>query len=153
MRVAMPNTVMNPITGDCDDAAHLRIESEPGTGTRVRIYFPRMEQPAGVTTAPPRQSAPPNGSETILVVEDDDMVRLYAQAQLVSLGYRVICACHGPEALEVVRQREDIDLIFTDMVMPRGMSGRELAVAARAVRPNLKVLYTTGYADLGLTWS
>ena len=128
---------------------HLHIESEPGVGTCVRIHFPRTEEQAAVTTASPERTTPPRGTGTILVVEDDDMVRHYAEAQLATLGYRVLCACNGPEGLDIVRTRDDIDLVFTDMVMPGGMSGRDLAVAVRAVRPDIKVLYTTGYGDLG----
>jgi PAS domain S-box-containing protein len=129
---------------------YLRIESEPGAGTRVRIYFPRMEMPVATAAEAPRQCAPPKGTETILVVEDDDMVRLYAEGQLTSLGYKVVCASNGPEAMDIVRQRADIDLVFTDMVMPGGMNGRDLAAAARAIRPGLKVLLTSGYTALGL---
>lgn len=87
------------------------------------------------------------GSETVLVVEGDELVRRYAESQLAALGYRVIVANSGPRALEIVRQYDDIDLLFTDIVMPGEINGRELADAACAIRPGLKVLYTCGYAE------
>ena len=85
------------------------------------------------------------GHETVLLVEDNDLVRDYAKAQLFMLGYDVITAENGHEALDVIRARADIDLLFTDMVMPGGLNGRELAEQARLIRPGLRVLVTSGY--------
>jgi PAS domain S-box-containing protein len=128
----------------------VQIETEPGVGTTVSIYLPKSSE-AGEATAPAAMaSKSPGGSETILVVEDDEMVRCYAESQLSALGYRVLSARNGPEALEIIRGRHDIDLLFTDIVMPGGMNGRDLADAARAAYPGLKVLYTTGYVDNAL---
>ncbi|WP_291622358.1 response regulator, partial [Bradyrhizobium sp.] len=85
--------------------------------------------------------------ETILVVEDDDMVRAYVENELKALGYRVIATSNGPAALDVLRQAGDIQLLFTDVVMPGGMFGPELARQAMQLRPGLKVLFTSGYSQ------
>jgi CheY-like chemotaxis protein len=88
----------------------------------------------------------PSGTEVVLLVEDDPLVRHYVAEQLQSLGYRVLLAEHGAAALPMVQGNDAIDLLLTDVIMP-GMSGRELADAARAVRPGLKVLYCSGYSE------
>ncbi|MCS6882026.1 MAG: PAS domain S-box protein [Oscillochloridaceae bacterium] len=125
---------------------HVTIYSEPGRGTTVKLYLPRaVETVAGYQPGIERTWT--GGNETILLVEDDEAVRNFARQQLTSLGYRVLEAGSGPEALEIVRAHDDIDLIFTDIVMPGGMSGRELVEAARQVRPGIKALYTSGYAE------
>ncbi|MCX7789258.1 MAG: PAS domain S-box protein, partial [Chloroflexaceae bacterium] len=125
---------------------HVTIYSEPGQGTTVKLYLPRtVEEVAGYETDV--EGAWLGGDETILLVEDDEAVRHFARQQLTSLGYRVLEAATGPEALEIVRAHDDIALLFTDIVMPGGMSGRDLVEAARQVRPGLKVLYTSGYAE------
>ncbi|MBD2115159.1 MULTISPECIES: hybrid sensor histidine kinase/response regulator [Cyanophyceae] len=125
---------------------HIKLYSEPGQGTTIKMYLPRF---SGDTGPQPRQvdSSVVGGSELILLVEDDELVRRYAHDQLVDLGYRVLVATNGPTALILLRQRDDIDLLFTDMVMPGGMSGRELAYLTRRFRPELKVLYTSGYSE------
>lgn len=87
------------------------------------------------------------GAEQILVVDDDDHVRAVAVRQLTSLGYRVIAASGGAEALELLRAVPDIDLLFVDVMMPNGLSGRECAGQARALRPGLKVLFASGYFE------
>ena len=81
----------------------------------------------------------------VLVVEDDDMVRDHVVRQVGSLGYHVSEAPDGPSGLEILRARADVDLLFTDIVMPGGMSGRDLAEAARQLRPELRILFTSGY--------
>lgn len=78
------------------------------------------------------------------------MVRSYAEQQLAGLGYRVITARNGSDALELIRQTPDIDLLFTDVVMPGGISGPELADAARSLRPGIRVLFTSGYTELAI---
>jgi signal transduction histidine kinase/DNA-binding response OmpR family regulator len=125
---------------------HVKIYSEEGDGTAVKIYLPRLlgesvEEEDAIVSAGPAGSQ----EETILVVEDDDDVRAYTVEILRELGYRVLEAHDGPAALRLI-ERPDvvIDLVFTDVVMP-GMSGRELVDAARAIRPHLRVLYTSGY--------
>jgi CheY-like chemotaxis protein len=125
---------------------HVTIYSEPGQGTTVKLYLPRtVEEVAGYETGV--EGAWRGDGETVLLVEDDEAVRHFARQQLTSLGYRVLEAATGPEALELVRAHGEIALLFTDIVMPGGMSGRELVEAARQVRPGLKVLYTSGYAE------
>jgi PAS domain S-box-containing protein len=126
---------------------HVKVYSEVGQGTTVRMYLPRVAA-ADLPAAPPGQAAvgAPGGG-VILLVEDDDLVRTYAARELRDLGYTVIAASNGPSALEIVREREDIDLLFTDVVMPGGMSGRQLAEAALSLRPRMRVLYTSGYTE------
>ncbi len=127
---------------------HVGIYSEPAQGTTVKLYLPRHGGGGGACVAQPQASpGVAGGSETILLVEDDDAVRSYAGAALRSFGYRVVEAADGPSALALVGQREDLDLLFTDVVMPGGMNGRALADAARQLRPGLRVLYTSGYTE------
>lgn len=121
------------------------MQSEPGQGSVVRLFFPRLATPQDEHPAPPERIVTHEGSETILVVEDDDMVRAYVENELKTLGYRVIAASNGPAAIDLLRQRGDIDLLFTDVVMPGGMFGPELARQASQLRPGLKVLFTSGY--------
>ncbi|HEU0071150.1 MAG TPA: CHASE domain-containing protein [Alphaproteobacteria bacterium] len=125
---------------------HVKIQSEPGRGTVVRLYLPRAvgETFADMTQA---RSAAPRGNEKILMVEDDDLVRAHVAAQLRGLGYRVVSVGHGAAAVEALRRSDDYDLLFTDMAMPGGINGAQLAAQARSLRPNLRVLFTTGYAD------
>jgi len=127
---------------------HIRIYSEPGQGTSVKIYLPRAELPAA--EAVPRVAAPvAAGSERILLVEDDDLVRRHVTLQLEGLGYGVVAAADGAAALRRIEAGEPFDLLFTDVMMP-GMNGRELAEAARALRPGLPVLFTSGYTEEAL---
>jgi PAS domain S-box-containing protein len=126
---------------------HVSIKSQPGLGTTVRLYLPRAAEAAGLRGEGAGKGAPSvGGAETILLVEDDELVRRYAQAQLAALGYRVLHAEDGQQALLLLQGSEPVDLLFTDVVMP-GMSGRELAQQALAQRPRLRVLYTSGYTE------
>ncbi|MGX1319672.1 signal transduction histidine kinase/CheY-like chemotaxis protein [Bradyrhizobium sp. USDA 377] len=125
----------------------VQMQSEPGHGSVVRLFFPRLATPLAEDPLPAERVAAPDGSETILVVEDDDMVRAYIENELKALGYRVIAKSNGPAALDLLRQRGDIHLLFTDVVMPGGMFGPELARQATALRPGLKVLFTSGYTQ------
>ena len=125
----------------------MQITSELGHGTVVRLCFPRVGAPQANTPPPVDQTVSPAGNETILVVEDDDMVRSYVEGELKQLGYRVIVTPNGPAALEMLRQKADIDLLFSDIVMPGGMFGPELAHEAQRLRPGLKVLLTSGYSE------
>jgi PAS domain S-box-containing protein len=127
---------------------HIKIYSEEGEGTTVKIYLPRLLS-AGAEEEEPARSTPgieqSPRQETVLVVEDDDDVRAYTVDCLRELGYRVIEAHDGPSALRLLeRQADPVALLFTDVVMP-GMSGRELAEQARTVQASLRVLYTSGY--------
>jgi signal transduction histidine kinase/ActR/RegA family two-component response regulator len=130
---------------------HIKIYSELGHGTIVRLYLPRAAQ--GPVTLPPATEAMPThvASESILVVEDDNDVRRIVTKQIAELGYGVIEARSPNEALALLRgQQVKIDLLFTDLVMPGGMNGHELARAALAERPGLKALFTSGYSDSSL---
>lgn len=126
---------------------HLDIESVVGVGTKVRLYLPRARQDIeGASNAPQMAVAPPGGSEAILLVDDNQTLMAVARRHLAALGYKVICAASGPEALTILESGEAVDLLFTDIVMPEGMSGYQLAEAARHLRPGLRVLFTSGYA-------
>src|SRR5205807_1654765 len=131
---------------------HARIYSEVGIGTVVRLYLPRSA--AATTTASPAPASAsklPTGDETILFVEDDPMVREHTGRQIVGLGYAVMAAENGAEALAMVDNGCVPDLLFTDVVMPGGMNGRQLALRLRKRWPRLRVLYTSGYAHGALT--
>ncbi len=127
---------------------HIAIYSEVGHGTTVRMYFPRMIGPADtVTPSTTGRFKIIRGSESILLVEDDEQVRRLALGHLKALGYQVLQARNGLQALDMLRQPVHVDLLFTDVVMPGGMSGRQLADAALQLRPELKVLFTSGYSE------
>jgi signal transduction histidine kinase/CheY-like chemotaxis protein len=125
----------------------MQIRSEPGRGTMVKLFFPRIHAPQQADAPPVDRIATPAGAETILVVEDDDLVRAYVEKELRELGYRVIVTRNAREALEILRQPREIHLLFTDVVMPGGMFGPELAKQASRLRPELKVLFTSGYSE------
>jgi CheY-like chemotaxis protein len=125
----------------------VQMQSAPRQGSTVRLFFPRLAAPPNEDASPAEGIVTREGSETILVVEDDDMVRTYVESELKALGYRVITAASGPAALDLLRQSADIDLLFTDVVMPGGMFGPELARQAIQLRPGLKVLFTSGYSQ------
>ncbi|HUG98193.1 MAG TPA: PAS domain S-box protein [Gammaproteobacteria bacterium] len=128
---------------------HITLYSEPGLGTTVRLYVPAGPTHARDHTevSPRRRSALPSGTEKILVVEDDVFVRAHATLSLGSLGYRVVAAEDALAALQLLDENPDIDLVFTDLVMPGGMSGWQLAEAIWKDRPDMKVLFTSGYAQ------
>lgn len=128
-------------------SGHVKIYSEEGEGTTVKLYLPRLLG-AGQALAAVADSVVPEGhrDEVVLAVEDDDGVRAYTVEALNELGYRVIEAADGPSALKLIQDTPRIDLLFSDVVLPNGMSGRQLADAARRLRPELRVLFTTGYA-------
>lgn len=124
------------------------IFSEPGLGATVKLYLPRATD----DDQPPLPLAqtdgePIGGTETVLLVEDDELVRDNGIAVLQGLGYRVLSAANGPRALQMLADHPAIDVLFTDVVMPGGMTGRELADAALVRRPQLAVLYTSGYSE------
>ena len=126
---------------------HVRIYSEVGVGTVVRLYLPRAAIDGAATDAPAAApAAMPTGDETILFVEDDAMVRQHTERQIMMLGYHVVTAEHAAAALAQVEEGCRPDLLFTDMVMPGGVNGRQLAMKLRERWPSLRVLYTSGYA-------
>jgi PAS domain S-box-containing protein len=129
---------------------HASIYSEPGHGTTVRVYLPQAAAPESAADIDPAGKRPDRyraHGETVLVVEDEPRVRRITISRLEDLGYRVLDAPNGPSALAVLDSHPEIDLLFTDMVMPAGMTGADLAIAARAKRPEIKVLFTSGYAE------
>ena len=127
---------------------HVRIESTVGKGTIVAIYLPRHTgAAAGSEEIESRgQEAHAIGAETLLIVEDDEAVRTYAAEVLGDLGYEVIAAADGSTALDILGRPQRIDLLFTDIVLPGEIGGRDLAAEALRRSPLLKVLFTTGYS-------
>ena len=128
---------------------HMKIYSEVGHGTVVRLYFPRTGVAATASAAAEAPAAPETAAhgELILVVEDNADVRRTAVSQLRDLGYRTLEAASGKEALAQLNGTQDIALIFTDIVMPGGMTGWELGTAVKAARPDLPILYTSGFSE------
>ena len=130
---------------------HIRIYSEPGEGTTVKIYLPRMTAAATIATAPATEAPPEAESlaaktgEVILVVEDDDAVRDFARGALEDLGYAALTARDGREALDILAGPARVDLLFTDVVLPGGLNGRKLADEGGRLRPDMPTLFTTGY--------
>ncbi|RZI85379.1 MAG: PAS domain-containing sensor histidine kinase [Rubrivivax sp.] len=127
---------------------HVSIYSEVGRGTTVRLYLPRTAADEASPRPLPTQAVPRSAQgELVLLVEDDEQVRVFACKQVVSLGYRVLEAANGAQALELLAAHPEVALLFTDVVMSGGMSGPQLAERARALRPGLPVLYTSGYTE------
>jgi two-component system NtrC family sensor kinase len=126
-------------------AGHVKIYSEVGEGTTIKIYLPRLIGGAPVQQSETTVQARGASGECILVVEDDEDVRLYVAETLRALGYDVLQASSGEDALRVVDEHARISLLLTDVVMP-GMNGRKLADAASLRKPGLKVLFMTGYS-------
>jgi PAS domain S-box-containing protein len=126
---------------------HIKLYSEEGHGTSVKLYLPRSTAEASTATAIVRSSPIERGHETILVVEDDALVRKSVVAQIESLGYAALAASGAAEALDVIDQTPKLDLLFTDTIMPGGMNGRQLVDEALKRRPALKILYTSGYSE------
>jgi PAS domain S-box-containing protein len=128
------------------------VDSTPGAGTRFTIYLPKSGQATSRTgiEAPPSPSQAPAArhDETILLVDDEADILKITRTNLENLGYRILIAQNGDEALAVLQRHQEIDLLFTDIVMPGSLNGFELAEAALALRPDLKLLFTTGYAKV-----
>lgn len=127
---------------------YLKIYSEVGEGTTVKLFFPASSLEGVYSPAEGAAHTTPEGrKEHILVVEDDPLVRQHVIATIKSLGYRISEAVNAAEALELLATEDDIVLMFTDIVMPGGMNGRQLADASLRLRPDLRVLYTSGYTE------
>ena len=133
---------------------YVRIYSELGIGTTVKLYLPQssslpiLMEPAAETAS--SQSGPGRG--TILLVEDDDDVLAVTAESLRELGYQVVTAIDAARALEILRSDQPIDLLFSDVIIPGGTNGAQLAVTARRIRPKLKVLLTSGYTAAALSF-
>lgn len=126
---------------------HVKLYSELGHGTTARLYLPRADAQPEIPPAVVRTERDFRGDASLLVVEDDPLVLSHAHDVLVGLGYRVTVANNGSAALAILREQSDFDLLFTDVVMPGEFNGRQLAEAALALHPTLKVLYTSGYSE------
>ncbi len=126
---------------------HIKIYSEEGHGTTVKLYLPQATDVADAPPADAGSSGLARGDELVLIVEDDALVREYVVTQIGNLGYRTLAASNAGEALAVINGPERIDLLFTDVIIPGGMNGRQLATEAVKRRPGLKVLYTSGYTE------
>jgi CheY-like chemotaxis protein len=126
---------------------HVTIDSEPGEGTSVRVYLPRKvdggQAPAKAASVPTAT----RGTATILVVEDNDDLRRLTRLQLERLGYTVHEAGHGAEAIRILRENLGIDLLLSDVLLPQGMSGPELAEVAMALLPKIKVIFMSGHSE------
>jgi PAS domain S-box-containing protein len=127
---------------------HITVYSEVGHGTTFTLYFPRSEdiaeRDAGSDEAPQTHAG---AREIVLIVEDDERVRRLTAMRLKMLGYGVIEASDGPSALEVLKRTDVVDLVLTDLVMPGGLTGHDVALRAREIRPGIKVLLTSGYSE------
>jgi two-component system cell cycle sensor histidine kinase/response regulator CckA len=125
----------------------VKIYSEVGVGTTIKLFVPAAAASIDANAKKGPQAVVKGKGETILVVEDDDMVRDSVADQLTALNYRVITASNGPEALDILGGSDQIALLFTDVIMPGGLNGSQLASLAKAHRPGLKVLFTSGYTE------
>jgi PAS domain S-box-containing protein len=126
---------------------HIKVYSEQGHGTTVKLYLPRSVEPSKAQLDSKPSQKFERGTELVLVVEDDALVRDYVIAQLGSLGYRTLSAGNAEAALRIIDAEPAIDLLFTDVIMPGPMNGRQLVDEATKRRPGLKVLYTSGYTE------
>jgi CheY-like chemotaxis protein len=125
---------------------HIKIYSEEGHGTSVKLYLPQAKVLADSPPVKACISELERGDEAILIVEDDALVREYVVTQVGRLGYGTLAASNAAEALAIIDGPQRVDLLFTDVIMP-GMNGRQLATEALKRRPQLKVLYTSGYTE------
>jgi PAS domain S-box-containing protein len=128
---------------------HIRLHSQEGAGTTMRLYLPRhhgdaVELPGPMTAATAPTISP---SETVLVVDDEALIRMLVVEVLGDLGYTAIEAADGPQAMRILNSPQHIDLLVTDVGLPNGMNGRQIADAARVTRPGLPILFITGYAE------
>ncbi|MGI4954176.1 MAG: ATP-binding protein, partial [Janthinobacterium lividum] len=124
---------------------HVRVYSEPGRGTTMRLYLPRHAGAAVLEAEANAPATPAGAGETVLVVDDEDAVRMLVAEALADMGYVALEAADGPAGLDILRSVAKVDLLVTDVGLP-GLNGRQLADAARVLRPGLRVLFITGYA-------
>jgi signal transduction histidine kinase/CheY-like chemotaxis protein len=126
---------------------HIKVYSEVGFGTTFKLYLPQADAPPEQSAVEPLNPEMEGGDETILVVEDDPLVRAYVNTQLQSLGYKTLSAANGVEALAIVDSGAAFDLLFTDVIMPGRLNGRQLAAEMEQRHASLKVLFTSGYTE------
>ncbi len=125
---------------------YIDLETAPGRGSTSTVYFPQVDAVENPVESAPSATGPVTGTETVLVVEDEDEVRALFSEGLTALGYTVLTACDGPSALEICGDDVSIDVVLTDVVMP-GMSGSELSGHLTERYPGLKTIFISGYAD------
>ena len=126
---------------------HVTVYSEPGVGTTFKVYLPRVEDAPEKVSGSPRQPRQAGGTETVLVVEDEEAVRRLVFRSLEAHGYKTLPVASAHDALLLCEKRDvEIHLLLTDVVMPQ-LSGKELAQRAAALRPGMKVLFMSGYTD------
>jgi CheY-like chemotaxis protein len=125
---------------------HIAIESVSGVGTTVALYLPKATQEPDAGVEGIQTQAILRGSERILVVEDNEGILEVTSAMLTTFGYRVLCARNGAEAIQMLQTGQEFELLFSDVVMPNGMNGVELAREARRLSKGIKILLTSGYA-------
>ncbi len=130
---------------------HVQLESEVGRGTSVTLLLPRHDGPAEVQSAPEAavESDSKVKGKTVLVIEDEPLVRLLIVEVLEEMGFSILEAGDGPSGLRILQSPQVIDLLVTDVGLP-GLNGRQVADAARVLRPTLKILFMTGYAEKAL---
>lgn len=126
---------------------HIKIRSRINAGTSVNLYFPRSKADTRPDPCVVEPGEIKGRNEHILIVEDDDLVREHLYSQLIDMGYRVTAAVDGPNALELLKKIGHIDLLLTDIIMPNGINGRQLADMVRKLKPDLKILFTSGYTE------
>jgi signal transduction histidine kinase len=125
---------------------YVDVESAPGMGTTVALYLPKAKQRPDAEAEAVQTQTMPGGSERVLVVEDNEDVLEVTSAMLTTFGYRVLCARNGAEALQMLKSGQEFELLFSDVVMPNGMSGVELARETKRLNKSIKILLTSGYA-------
>lgn len=129
------------------NGGHIRVYSEKGVGTTIKIYFPQLGCSEPLPAPPSKTQAPPKGYETILLIEDEPMLRTSIKESLEAFGYRVFTAANGDQALTLARRfPETLHLILTDLILP-GKSGKETAEALLDCHPESVILYMSGYSD------
>jgi CheY-like chemotaxis protein len=126
---------------------HIAIESAPGVGTTVALYLPKATEEPDAEVEAIRPQAIPAGSERVLVVDDNEALLQVTSAMLSTFGYQVFCARNGSEALRMLQSGQEFGLLFSDIAMPGGMNGIELAREATRLRTGIKILLTSGYAE------
>jgi CheY-like chemotaxis protein len=125
---------------------HVAVESAPGAGTTIALYLPKATQKPDAEVEALQSRVIPAGSERILLVEDNEDILEVTSAMLSEFGYRVQSATNGVDAVQLLRSGQEFELLFSDVVMPNGVSGVELAREARRLNKGIKVLLTSGYA-------
>ena len=125
---------------------HVTVESTPGAGTTVALYLPKASQSSDTEAEAVQATAIPPGSEQILVVEDNEDLLETTSAMLTTFGYQVVCARNGEDAIAMLKSGQEFELLFSDVVMPNGMNGVELAREAKLLNKDMRVLLTSGYS-------